>query len=328
MSFWPGLSVLVTGGAGFIGSHLCDALLEQGARVRVVDDLSTGKRAHLAPGVEFLEGSILDQELMDSAARDVDVVYHMAVACLRASFARPEHVHEVNATGSLRTLEAARRCSGKLQRFIYCSTSEVYGTAVQVPMPESHPLRPTTVYGASKLAGEFYADAYAQTHGLPVTIVRPFNSYGPREHHEGSSGEVIPRFAVRIANGLAPLIYGSGEQTRDFTYVADTARGLMRVAESEAALGATLNLARGREVSILRVARLLLEKMGRRDLATEHRPERPADVLRHFADTSRTEACLCFRPGVEFEQGLDLYLNWFRALDAARLLEEVPAQNW
>lgn len=325
---WHGRQVLVTGGAGFIGSNLCEALLSQGARVRALDDLSVGREENLAPGVELVRGSILDPDALTEAVSGVEVVFHLAVACLRVCFERPEHVHEVNATGTLRLLEACRPLG--LQRFLYCSSSEVYGTAETVPMNEDHPLRPTTVYGASKLAGELYADAYRQTYGLPVTIVRPFNTYGPREHHEGASGEVIPRFVVRILNGLPPLIYGDGRQTRDFTYVADTARGLMTAAASPATLGRTLNLARGEEVSIRDIADRLLRLLGREQLGVEHRNERPADVQRHFADVRRCEELLGFRPPTRIDEGLQRYLDWFRQAhpEAGELLSEVADTNW
>ena len=327
---WSHHKVLVTGGAGFIGSNLCDALVAAGARVIAVDDLSVGKRENLAPaeaaGLEFVQGTIVQPEAWSDRLQGVTHVFHMAVACLRRSFHQPMVVHDINATGTLAVLEACRQHASQLERFVYCSSSEVYGTARQAPMDENHPLRPTTVYGASKLAGEIYTLAS----DLPVTVARPFNTYGPREHHEGASGEVIPRFVVRIANGLAPHIFGDGSQTRDFTHVSDTARGLMLLAKNPEALGQTINLARGREVSIACIAELLLQKMGRSDLKAEFRGARPADVDRHFADTRKARELLGFEAQLDIEQGLDLYLQWFRETHPAAscLLEEVQDQNW
>lgn len=327
---WHDQRVLVTGAAGFIGSNLCDALVLRGAHVIGLDDLSIGKRANLqqaeAAGLEFVHGTILEPDAWSEHLRGVTRVFHLAVACLRRSFHQPMVVHEINATGTLAVLEACRRHAPKLERFIYCSSSEVYGTARQAPMDESHPLRPTTVYGASKMAGEIYTLAAE----LPVTVARPFNTYGPREHHEGASGEVIPRFVVRIANGLTPHVFGDGSQTRDFTHVSDTARGLMLLAEHPQSLGQTINLARGQEVSIARIAELLLEKMGRNDLQPEFRGARPADVDRHFADTRKARELLGFEAQLDIEAGLELYLQWFHEThpQASRLLEDVQDQNW
>ena len=327
---WSERRVLVTGGAGFIGSNLCDALLKAGARVVVVDDLSVGKRENLreseAKGLIFVQGSVLEPQAWSHHLPGTTHVFHMAVACLRRSFDQPMTVHDINAGGTLAVLECCRQSVPDLQRFVYVSSSEVYGTALRAPMDEDHPLRPTTVYGASKLAGELYA----LTSGLPVTVARPFNTYGPREHHQGASGEVIPRFAVRIANGLPPLIFGDGSQTRDFTHVSDTARGLMLMGERPEALAQTINLARGQEVSIARIAGFLLEKMGRSDLQPELRGARPADVDRHFADTQRAGELLGFRARLSIEEGLDQYVGWFTQAypQASRLLEEVQEQNW
>ena len=330
---WQGTTVLLTGAAGFIGSNLCDALIARGARVVAVDDLSVGrvenlKQAKLSGQLQFQQATILDPRSLPELG-DVEVVFHLAVACLRVSLSRPEHVHEVNATGTLRLLEHCRLHCPRLKRFVYCSSSEVYGSAQQVPMDEGHPLVPTTVYGASKLAGELYTRAYQLTHQLPVTIVRPFNTYGPREHHEGASGEVIPRFAIRILNGLPPLVFGSGDQKRDFTYVEDTCRGLMHLAQHPDAEGRVLNLARGQEVSILEVASKLLHLLGRSDLEVEHRTPRPADVERHFACPEQARR-LGFEARVNIDDGLLRYLEWLQShsLQAERLLEEVSDQNW
>ncbi len=327
---WNEHTVLVTGAAGFIGSNLCDALVAAGARVIGVDDLSVGKRENLkeaeAAGLQFVQGSILEPQGWVQHLATVTRVIHMAVACLRRSFQNPMTVHEINATGTLAVLEACRNHAPRLQRFVYCSSSEVYGTALEAPMDENHPLRPTTIYGASKLAGEIYTLAS----GLPVTVARPFNTYGPREHHQGASGEVIPRFAVRIANGLPPLIFGDGSQTRDFTHVSDTARALMLAAETPAALGQTINLARGQEVSVARIAELLLSKLGRPDLKPEFRGARPQDVERHYAATGLARRLLGFEARLDIETGLNQYVSWFQQAhpEASRLLEEVQEQNW
>jgi UDP-glucose 4-epimerase len=331
--------ILVTGGVGFIGSNLVDALVKDNDVV-VLDDFSTGKRENLqdaldkpatADRLRVVEGSILDNALVQSLVADVDVIYHLAVQCLRICFDRPHTVHEVNATGTLNLLEAAHRLNPGLERFVYCSSSEAYGTAKTVPMNENtHPMEPTTVYGASKLAGELYTRAYYTTYGMPAMILRPFNTYGYREHYEGASGEVIPRFVVRILNGLPPVIFGDGSATRDFTFVTDTVEALIRAGECDDFLGQAVNLAYGREVSIREIAERLLKLLGREDLQIEWQPERPGDVHRHYADVARLQAGTGYKPSIDIEAGLERYIAWFRAHypDPAALLAECQTENW
>lgn len=335
--------VLVTGGAGFIGSNLVENLLKRGNRVVVLDDFSTGKVENLSTfksaQLEIVHGSILDYDLVRRLVSDAQVVFHLAVQCLRLSFTNPSLVHEVNATGTLSLLRACvDGCSSPeqvkserlLERFVYVSSSEVYGSAKEAPMSETHLLDPTTVYGASKLAGELYTSAHFHSWGLPCVIIRPFNSYGYREHWEGASGEVIPRFAARILSGLPPVIFGDGEQTRDFTFVTETAEGMVRVAECDSLLGANVNVACGQEISIRRIAELLLEKLGNRALEVEYMPERPGDVRRHFANVSFLEKATGFKPKIQIEEGLDLFLDWFRTemQKEPELVSSIQTRNW
>ena len=331
--------ILVTGGAGFIGSNLVDALLTRGNRVTVLDDFSVGTYQNLEDGLRpravpdnlvVIEGSILDTGRVEEVVRDVNVVFHLAVRCLRVCFDRPHDVHEVNATGTLTLLEAVRNMNPNLERFIYVSSSEIYGTAMQAPMTEHHPLVPTTTYGASKLAGELYAKAYHTTYGLPVTILRPFNTYGYREHFEGASGEVIPRFVVNILNGKPPVIFGDGTQTRDFTFVTDTVEGLIRAGSEESFIGEAVNIAYGEEVSIKDIAERLLTVLGREDLGVRYQAERPGDVSRHFADITKLGQRTGFKPSVSIEEGLTLYVDWFRKTYPCpeTLLSECQIENW
>jgi UDP-glucose 4-epimerase len=202
----------------------------------------------------------------------MDIIYHLAAACLRTSISEPEMVHEVNATGSLHICQAA--LFNHVPRLIYVSSSEVYGTAKLGRISEKHPLEPTTPYAASKLAGELYARSFYLTHQLPVIVVRPFNTYGPREHFAGMHGEVIPRFIARVANLLPPVIFGDGKQTRDFTYISDTVAGIVLASQCDGLIGDVINIARGREVSINEIARIVLQEFGKGELEVQYHPPR------------------------------------------------------
>ncbi len=328
------MRILVTGGAGFIGSHLVDALAASGGdEIVVLDDMSVGSRANLeqharSQRVRLVEGDIRDPGACREAIRGCDAVYHLAVQCLRVSLSDPHLVHDVNATGTLNLLTAAR--DEGVRRFVYCSSSEVYGSATRLPMAEDHPLVPTTPYGASKLAGEAYARSYHLTFGLPVTVIRPFNTYGPRAHFAGPYGEVLPRFLVRAMNDMPLVIFGDGNQTRDFTYVDDTVRGLVVAARSDALVGGVVNIARGEEVSIERLARIVLETLGKPTLAIEHQPARPGDVRRHVADTALARRVLGFTAGTGILPGVRRYAEWLArtSADPADLLAREHVMNW
>lgn len=324
--------VIVTGGAGFIGSHLVDALAPACGELVVVDNLATGALANIAPHMPapnftFVQADIRDLDAMRRLVQAGDVIFHLAVECLRVSLFDPLRVHSVNATGTLFMCMAAQEKGA--ERFIYVSSSEVYGSAERAPMDESHPFRPTTTYGADKAAGELIAQAMWRTHGLPVIVVRPFNSYGPREHVDGPSGEVIPRFVARVLQGLPPVIFGDGEQTRDFTWVPDTARGIMAAGQCDALIGREINIARGEEVSINTIAALVLEATGQTHLQPVHEAPRPGDVRRHFADTRLAREVLGYEATTPIDEGVRQYVAWVMAqagLEAARQSTGAPVK--
>ena len=326
-------AVLVTGGAGFIGSHLVDQLIAQGRHVVVLDDLSTGSRDNLATAMEtgrlrLVEGSILSQDAVAAAMRDVQLVFHLAVQCVRQSISSPIDSHAVNAGGTITLLEQARQA--KVKRFVYCSSSEVYGNASDGLLTEETLVcRPVTVYGAAKLAGELYTDAYRQTYGLGTRILRPFNAYGPRAPERGTRAEVIPRFIIRALNGLPPVIFGDGLNGRDFTYVTEIAHGVMLAGLSPGADPGPINIAYGLPITIRDVAETVLRAVGREDLTSVLMAERPGDVRRLQADTRRSEVLLGYKPDIPFAEGMRRYVDWFRARhpDPRALLEEVIA-NW
>jgi len=325
-------TILVTGGAGFIGSELVRQLAARGERVVIVDNLVNGKRDNVADILS--DRVILDttdvrraNELEPHLPR-VSTVYHLACLGVRHSVHSPYENHEVNAEATLRLLEACRRAG--VPKFVYVSSSEVYGTARWAPMTEDHPAFPCTVYGAGKLAGECYARAYFRTYGYPTVVVRPFNTYGPRSHHEGDSGEVIPRFLLRCLAGRPMVVFGDGTQTRDFTYVSDTAAGILLAGGSDAAIGETLNLGSGREIAINDLAAEIRAAAGRPQAPIEHDRPRPGDVLRLCADTTRARTLLGYSASISLRDGLAQLLAWYRqqGVSPERLLEDEIVHNW
>jgi len=327
------LRILVTGGAGFIGSSLVRLLLEAGAKVMVVDNLINGKRENLADilshdSLHLHVVDIRDTEGMMLLMQESDLVFHLACLGVRHSIHSPGENHEVNATATLNLLELARQTTVK--RFIYVSTSEVYGTARYVPMPETHPTYPMTVYGASKLGGECYTRAYYETYQFPTVVVRPFNSYGPRSHHEGDSGEVIPKFLLRCMANQPLVIFGDGAQTRDFTYVEDTARGILLAGTAENAIGQTINIGSGYEISINELASKVKAIAGMPAVEVIYEAARPGDVLRLYADTTQAGELLGFEPQVSLSEGLQRLKTWYGQQDVSveEMLESEVVRNW
>jgi UDP-glucose 4-epimerase len=327
----PSGRVVVTGGAGFIGSELVRQLVAAGCHVTVVDNLATGRLANLeglpADALRVVTADIRDLDavrpLLPGAAR----LYHLACLGVRHSIHSPVENHEVNATATLHLLGAAVQAG--VDRFVHVSSSEVYGTAMRAPIDEETPTYPMTVYGGAKLAGEAYARAWFRTWGYPTVVVRPFNTFGPRSHHEGDSGEVIPKFMLRALAGQPLVIFGDGEQTRDFIHVGDTARGIIQCGEAEAAMGETVNLGSGREVTMNRLAQLVAEVTGR-PVTTLYEAQRPGDTLRLLSSNARAEALFGFAPCVGLEEGLRGLLEWYRAgaEPAAALLAQERVRNW
>ncbi len=322
-----GKRILVTGGAGFIGSHLVEALAPTN-RVTVLDDLSVGRPENLPTGIRLVRGDVADLECVAPLVAEAEVVFHLAVVCLRVSLGDPLRSHRVNDAGTLNLLLAALGAD-RLERLVYVSSSEVYGSGGEQAMDENHPLRPTTPYAASKLAGEMMALAFHRTYGVPVVAVRPFNAYGPRSHFRGPSGELIPRLAVRALIGAPLPVFGDGSQCRDFTWVGDIARGVVLAAGCDRLVGDCVNIARGEPVSVLRVAELIRQLAG--SSSPIHRlAARPGDVSRHWADVGRARRLLGFQAEVGIEAGLIRYLDWLRAQpgDPTSWLEGEDTVNW
>jgi UDP-glucose 4-epimerase len=329
---FAGARALVTGGAGFIGSHLVDRLLQLGADVVVADDFSTGSEGNLAHHrgngrLHVERADVCDAAAMMRLAAGATYVFHMATRSVRLSLKQPTLVHEVNATGTLNVLKAA--AAAKARRLVYCSSSEVYGTAGVVPQPEEYDFRPETIYGASKLTGEYYTQVFQRAGWLETVIARPHNNYGPREHYRGIAGEVIPRFILWSTAGIAPVIYGDGKQTRDFTYVTETADIIATLALHEVAAGETFNVCRGEEVSVLELADKICRTTNPA-VSPRFMPDRPSDVLRLWGDASKLERIVGRKPNLSIDEGLARTVAWFR--ENVPVTDEVLAslapQNW
>lgn len=324
--------VLVTGGAGFIGSELVTQLAAHGHEVVVVDNLVNGRRenlAHVDPERVRLDVvDIRDGDRIKGLLQGVSCVYHLACLGVRHSLHDPIENNAVNATATLQLLDLAHRA--KVERFVHVSSSEVYGTARWVPMTEQHPTFPMTVYGAGKLAGECHARAYHRTYGFPTVVLRPFNSFGPRSHHEGDSGEVIPKFMLRAMAGRPLIVFGDGTQTRDFTYVSDTARSILMAGFAEAAVGRTLNLGQGSEITVNALAQMIGSVVGSEGVRVSHQEPRPGDVLRLYADSAAAREILGFVPEISMRQGLELLHAWYRdsGAGAETLLADEQVRNW
>lgn len=327
-----GKKYLVTGGAGFIGSELCRQLKAAGSSVHIVDNLANGKRENVAEVLtadcQLHVTDIRDLEQMKALLVGCDGLFHLACLGVRHSIHSPMENHDVNATATLNLLRLAHE--GGVPRFVYVSSSEVYGTAQSVPQPEAHPTYPMTVYGSAKLAGECYTRAFHRTYGYATVVIRPFNSYGPRSHHEGDSGEVIPKFLLRTLAGKPMVIFGDGSQTRDFTFVSDTARGILEAGLAEATIGETINIGSGFEISIQALAEEVRQVTGRADAEIIHEEDRPGDVLRLYADTTKAQRLIGFAPQVSLREGLTQLLSWYQSQghSAEELLQNEVVKNW
>jgi UDP-glucose 4-epimerase len=323
---------LVTGGAGFIGSELVRHLAGLGASIRIVDNLVNGRRENLegvlSNNVELTVADIRDRVSMSSLFRDVDIVFHLACLGVRHSIHSPVENEEVNAAATLGLLDIARRSGVK--RFVYISTSEVYGMVTTVPVAEEHPTWPMTIYGASKLAGEAHTRAFWHEFRLPTVVLRPFNAYGPRCHHEGDSGEVIPRFMLRCLAGKPMVIFGDGKQTRDFTFVSDTAVGIFAAGLSDGSVGQTINLGSGKEITISRLATMIGEALGQPDPEIIYAERRPGDVVRLLSDSSKAQRFFGFNTTVNLREGLVRLRDWYasQGRSAEELLEQEVLLNW
>lgn len=304
-----GVPCLVTGGAGFIGSHLVEALAGLGARITVLDDLSEGSRANLPQGVNVVQGDLVDSA--DVATRGARYVFHLAAkVSVPRSVEDPLGYHTTNATGTLQILEAARHAGA--QRVIYSASSSAYGDSPTLPKHEEMAERPMSPYAASKLAGEHYVRAHAEVYDLDAVSLRYFNIFGPRQKADSAYSGVIAAFARDLLDGRSPTIYGDGSFSRDFTYVANAVHANLLAARHPRPLGGDVfNVGIGQSVTILELAREMAAAVGRRDLEPAFKPMRAGDVPHSLADLTRIHQVLGYEPIVSFDDGLRRTLDWY-----------------
>lgn len=305
---------LVTGGAGFIGSHLTAALLASGARVRVIDNLSTGYRENLDEidgDIDFVHASITDQQSLARALQDVELVFHeAAIPSVPRSVNSPLETHESSVNGTFSLLLAARDL--RVRRVIYAASSSAYGDQPESPKRENMRPGPLSPYAVAKLVGEYYCQVFTRSYGLETVSLRYFNVFGPRQDPGSEYSGVISRFVSALQSGERPVIYGDGEQSRDFTYISNVVDANLRAAQSNAANGKTINIGNGESVTINELLQTLKALSGKQNVTPEYRDARPGDVLHSLADLSLADSLLGYTPQVGLEEGLQRTLDWWK----------------
>jgi UDP-N-acetylglucosamine/UDP-N-acetyl-alpha-D-glucosaminouronate 4-epimerase len=308
---------LVTGGAGFIGSAIVEELVGRGEAVVVLDDLSTGKESNLAPmrgRIEFLRGSVCDPAAVAAAARGADFVLHLAArTSVPRSVESPAETNAVNVDGTLNVLIAAR--DARARRFVFAASSSAYGETETLPKVETMPAEPISPYGVSKYAGENYARVFGRCYGLQNVSLRYFNVFGPRQDPGSPYSGVLSRFMAALLEGKPPVVFGDGEQSRDFTYVSNVVDATLRACAALEASGKVINVGTGNRFTLNETLRLL-EKMAGRSTRASYAPARSGDILHSQADISLARRLLGYEPRVGFEEGLRRTWEWYSAARA------------
>jgi UDP-glucose 4-epimerase len=309
----PFKSALVTGGAGFIGHHITHALVAQGVKTRVIDDLSRGTVARLrdiASQIEFVEGSILDDAKLSRAVSGVEVIFHEgAWASVPQSVEMPLEYHEIDATGTLKVLEAARTAG--VRKVVYAASSSAYGEQPELPKREEQLPAPISPYAVAKYVGELYLSVYAHLHGMETISLRYFNVFGPHQDPKSLYGAAIPAIVSRIVKGVPPTLYGDGEQTRDFCYIDNVIDANLRAASTAGLQGQVINVACAQRTSVNDIVRLANKYLGT-NVKPTYAPPRVGDVRDSFADISRAKALIGYEPKVLFEEGLARWIEWYK----------------
>ncbi|MFQ5429107.1 MAG: SDR family oxidoreductase [Phycisphaerae bacterium] len=306
------MGFLVTGGAGFIGSHLVHRLVERGERVRVVDNFVTGKRENLAPvagKIELIEGDLADPAVCRQACADMRVVLHQAaLPSVPKSIADPVKSHQSNIEGTFNLLMAAR--DAKVRRFVYAASSSAYGESEQLPKVESMPSSPLSPYAVQKLTGESYCSVFSRCYGLQTVSLRYFNVFGPRQDPQSQYAAAIPAFVTAILSDRPPTVYGDGEQTRDFTYIENVISANLLAADATETHGEAVNIACGEHITINEIIQQINALLGK-DIRPDYVDPRPGDIRHSWADIAKAGEVIGYRPLIGFEEGLRLAIEWY-----------------
>ena len=305
---------LVTGGAGFVGSHIASALVSSGARVRIIDDLSTGYRENVTEiggDVDFVPGSLVDEPLLRKALEDVELVFHeAAIPSVPKSIEDPHRTHVASVDATFSLLLAAR--DQKVRRVVYAASSSCYGDQPTLPKSESMLPDPLSPYAVAKLVGEYYCQVFSRVYQLETVSLRYFNVFGPRQDPSSQYSGVISRFIAALLGGQTPVIYGDGEQSRDFTYVDNVVQANLKAAQTTKGVGSVINIANGERITLNQLLRELKELTGKDSVNAIYEKARPGDVLHSLADISRARELLGFEPQVGLREGLRRTMDWWK----------------
>ena len=305
---------LVTGGAGFIGSHIAAALSAAGARVRVIDDLSTGYQENLdeiGGQIDFVKGSLADETALRRALEDVELVFHeAAIPSVPRSVEDPRQTHIASVDSTFSLLLAAKERG--VRRLVYAASSSAYGDKPTLPKVEDMLPEPLSPYAVAKLVGEYYAQVFTRVYGLETLSLRYFNVFGPRQDPSSQYSGVISRFISDLLSNRQPVIYGDGEQSRDFTYIDNVVDANLKAAETTRGIGQIINIANGERITLNQLFDQLKELTGKKDVEVDYQDPRPGDVKHSLADIGRARDFLGFEPGVDLRTGLDLTMAWWK----------------
>lgn len=304
----------MTGGAGFIGSHIASGLSKSGARVRIIDDLSTGYRENIAEiggDVDFIEGSLADESVLRRAIEDVELVFHeAAIPSVPRSVENPRQTHIASVDSTFSLLLAAR--DSKVKRLVYAASSSAYGDQPTLPKVESMLPDPLSPYAVAKLVGEYYCQVFTRVYGLETVSLRYFNVFGPRQDPSSQYSGVISRFIGALLSDQRPVIYGDGEQSRDFTYIDNVVAANLKAAETTKGIGQVINIANGERVTLNQLLAQIKQLTGMNDAQADYRDFRKGDVRDSLADISRARELLGFAPHVDLHTGLKLTMDWWK----------------
>ena len=319
---------LVTGGAGFIGSHIASALAASGTKLRIIDDLSTGYRENLEAikgDVDFVHGSLADEKSLRRALEDVELVFHeAAIPSVPRSVENPRQTHVASVESTFSLLVAAKQTG--VRRVIYAASSSAYGNQPSLPKIENMLPEPLSPYAVAKLVGEYYSQVFTRVYGLETLSLRYFNVFGPRQDPSSQYSGVISRFISALLKDESPVIYGDGEQSRDFTFVEDVVKANLKAAETVKGIGQVMNVANGERITLNQLLAQLKELTGKPDAVADYREPRAGDVRHSLADISRARAQLGYQPRVTLEQGIPELISWVKEQHAVTDSKKATAE--